>query len=65
MNPYCPICGYAYADDNNTTHECPPGFTYEYTDGRWQLPGRVLGNEQGRDGGVAPADLGSSRKRAR
>jgi hypothetical protein len=22
----CPSCGLAYADDNDTTHECPPGF---------------------------------------
>ena len=22
----CPRCGGAYADDNDTTHECPPGF---------------------------------------
>lgn len=23
----CDICGSPYSDDNDTTHECPPGFT--------------------------------------
>lgn len=22
----CPVCGLLFEDDNDTTHECPPGF---------------------------------------
>ena len=23
----CKVCGYSFVEDNNTTHECPPGFS--------------------------------------